>query len=149
MSAPVLTQTSTATTNPLEWDSDFTDYITWDGVDTGDVQLMRWRRVNGGAWTTEAEQGLDDELLTGGFTWPLWEAAKPLFGGYVEVQEQRARYVAGVETLRSQWSNALVDTLTGPPAGTSTNFHLFGIDVRFIQYNNYVRGLDAVTQETV
>jgi hypothetical protein len=104
MSAPVLTQTSTATVNPLEWDSDFTDYISWDGSANGDKHLMRWRRVNGGAWTTEVEQGLDDELLTGGFTWPLWEAAKSagyLPGGYVEVQEQRARYVAGVETLRS------------------------------------------------
>lgn len=118
-SAPVLTQTTAAGTNPLEWDSDFTGYISWDGVDTGDKQLMRWRRVNGGAWTTEAEQGLDDELLTGGFTWPLWEAAKPLFGGYVEVQEQRARYAAGVEIARSLWSNSVTDTnIAAPPVPT-------------------------------
>jgi hypothetical protein len=145
LTAPVLTQTSTAGTNPPEWDSDFTGYVTWDG----DTQLMRWRRVNGGAWTTEAEQGLDDELLTGGFTWPLFEAAKPLFGGYFEAQEQRARYVAGVEFARSPWSNSIVDTISGAPPGTSTNLHLFGQDVRFSQYNGYVRELDAVTQETV
>jgi hypothetical protein len=114
MVAPVLTQTSTAGTNPPEWDSDFTNYQTWDGVDTGDKQLMRWRRVNGGAWTTEAEQGLDDELIMGGFTWPLYEAAKPLAAGYFEAQEQRARYAAGVEIARSAWSTAgqVVDTLS-------------------------------------
>jgi hypothetical protein len=150
LSAPILTQTSVAGTNPPEWDSDFTNYITWDGVSSGDKQLMRWRRVNGGAWTTEAEQGLDDELLMGGFTWPLFEAAKPLAGGYFEAQEQRARYVAGVEVARSAWSNPpIVDTLSGAPPGTSTNLHLFGQDVRFSQYNGYVRALDAVTQETV
>jgi hypothetical protein len=93
LSAPVLTQTSAATVNPLEWDSNFTGYVTWDPVAlAGDRHLMRWRRVPGGAWTTEVEQPLDDELITGGFTWPLWEAAKPLAAGYVEVQEQRARY---------------------------------------------------------
>jgi hypothetical protein len=114
LSAPVLTQTSAATTNPPEWDSDFTGYILWDsGTNSGDKHLMRWRRVNGGAWTTEAEQPLDAEMLTGGFTWPLLEAAKPLAGGYFEAQEQRARYVAGVETKRSAFSNSITDTLAG------------------------------------
>jgi hypothetical protein len=98
---------------------------------------MRWRRVNGGAWTTEADQPLDDELLSGGFTWPLLEAAKTtgqLAGGYFEAQEQRARFVAGVEVARSDWSIAgvIVDTLTAPvvplwvpetaPAGQNINF---------------------------
>jgi hypothetical protein len=123
--APVLTQTSAATVNPLEWDSDFTGYIVWDGSANGDKQLMRWRRVNGGAWTTEAEQGLDDELISGGFTWPLWEAAKSggsLPGGYIEVQEQRVRYSGGVELLRSAWSNAIVDNLAAPAFVPSTLF---------------------------
>jgi hypothetical protein len=140
-----------AGTNPPEWDSDFTSYLSWDSVAlTGDKHLMRWRRVNGGAWTTEAEQPLDDELIMGGFTWPLYEAAKPLFGGYFEVQEQRARYTAGVEVARSAWSNSVVDNLSGAlPGASTTNFHLFGGDCRFIQYNGYVRNLATAVEETV
>lgn len=109
-----LAQTSLAGTNPPEWDSDFDDYLLWDGgTNTGDKHLLRWRRVNGGAWTTEAEQTLDFAMLSGGFTWPLLEATKPLAGGYFEAQEQRVRYVGGVEALRSPFSNPVVDNLAG------------------------------------
>lgn len=118
LSAPVLSFPGgyVAGTNPPEWDSDIAAYILWDAAtNSGDKQLMRWRRVNGGAWTTEVEQPLDAEMLTGGFTWPLYEAAKPLAGGYFEAQEQRVRYVANVETLRSAFSNSIVDALAAPP----------------------------------
>jgi hypothetical protein len=140
LSAPILSFAvgHVAGTNPPEWDSDIAGYVSWDAAtSTGDKQTMRWRRVNGGAWTTEADQPLDDELLSGGFTWPLLEAAKTtgqLAGGYFEAQEQRARFVAGVEVARSDWSIAgvIVDTLTAPvvplwvpetaPAGQNINF---------------------------
>lgn len=112
LGAITLTKTTAAGANPMQWDSDFDAFQTWDSAtSTGDKHEMRWRRVAGGAWTNEAEQPLDDELLTGGFTWPFWEAAKPLAAGFVEVQERRARYVSGVMTQQSPWSNAITDTL--------------------------------------
>lgn len=112
LTAPVLTQTTAAGVNPIEWDSYCANWQVWDpATSSGDKHVMRWRRVNGGAWTTEAEQPLDTETLSLGFNWPLLEAAKPLAAGYFEAQEIRNRYVNGVLSAQSAWSNSIVDTL--------------------------------------
>lgn len=115
LAAPVLTQTSAAGANPLEWDAYYAASEVWDpDTSSGDKHEMRWRRVDGGAWTTETEQELTgDVVLAGAFTWPLWEAAKPLASGYVEVQERRARYLSGVLDQQSLWSTSVSDTITG------------------------------------
>lgn len=111
MLAPVLTATTT-TENPPEWDSDFEDFEIYDGSANGDEHRLIWRLGGAGGWTTEAWQGLDDELLSGGFTWPLWEAAMPYAaGGTVEVKEQRRRLAGGVQTLISDESNTLTFTV--------------------------------------
>lgn len=111
LSAPVLTRTTADGANPMEWDSDFDGFISWDSsTSSGDKHRMRWR-LSGGAWNTEVYQELDDELLSGGFTWPLWEAAKPFAAVLVEVQEQRSRWVSGVMTAESPWSTTISDTM--------------------------------------
>jgi hypothetical protein len=116
LSAPVLTATTT-TENPPAWESAHDgDIEIWDGVDTGDKWRLVWRLGGAGAWTTEVYQGVDDELFTGGFVWPLWEAAQPFAAGQIEVKEQRSRWVSGVKTHESSESNTLSFTVVAPAA---------------------------------
>lgn len=121
-----------AGTNPMSWQSTYTNSIEWDGAGNGDKVGARWR-VNGGAWTNEVEQALDaTALLNQGFQWPLFEAASPFPGSaLVEVEEWRSRYVANVLTGTSAYSNDLSDTMAvsavswvpeTPPAGQNIAF---------------------------
>jgi hypothetical protein len=110
LDAPILAQTSGLAANPLTWTGTYNNSIIYDGAGNGDKIRMRYR-LNGGAWTTEADVPLDAAvLLSGSYAWPLYNAATFAAGGLVEVQEQKARFVAGVETLTSAWT-ALSDTI--------------------------------------
>lgn len=114
-------------TNPPQWKSNFDNWVPYDvSTQTGDEHRMMWRRGGTGAYTTEAWQGLDDELVSGGFTWPLYEAAKPLAGGQIEIKEQRRRMNNGVQTAISAESNILSDNISAPAA--SWDYTDMGVD---------------------
>jgi hypothetical protein len=119
--APVLSNLTgyVAGHNVPQWQSAYSNVIVYDPVtSSGDKVIAHWRS-NGGAWTTEAEKSLTSDVLlsaglagpaTGGFLWPLLQAAYPLPHTLFEAEEQIVRYSAGVETGRSVWSNTWSDT---------------------------------------
>jgi len=110
--APVLTQTSTAGQNPLDWSGSYANWTT--GVD---YLGCRWR-INGGAWTNETERLIDSDLSlqmlegSASFAWPLFDAQTFTSGQLIEVQEWINR--SGVIA----YSNTLSDTMAGAVAFT-------------------------------
>ena len=116
---PVLTALTATGANPPEWSSESSGSIVWNpDTDSGDKHRLIWRLDEGsgfGAWQTEDYQELDDELISGGFTWPLLEAAKPFdLGGDLEVKEQRSRWFNNVMELESPESDTLAFAMDPP-----------------------------------
>lgn len=104
--APVLARASSAGGNPLSWVGGYTAMIP-----DSDYIACRWR-VNGGAWTYEAEHlftsadFLDSEDGVAAFQWPLFKAHAFAGGDLVEVQEGVHR---GTDAI--VWSTVLSDTM--------------------------------------
>jgi hypothetical protein len=113
LSAPVLTRTSSSGTNRMDWSASYPSTTPWDGVDSGDKVDMRFR-VNGGAWTNDTRQVLDAAaLIAGTFAWPVFNGTTFAAGAFVEAQEMKLRFVGGVLTDTSAWSNIVSDTMGG------------------------------------
>lgn len=112
LTAPVLSNLASGWApgdNPPAWSAYYADAVGY-GDGKGSEVRARWR-IDGAEWTTEAWEGLDDELITGELTWPLLEAADLSAGGFFEVQEQHV-IDRGLETERlSYWSNVWSDAL--------------------------------------
>ncbi len=110
--APVLARTSSDGTNPMTWTTYFEAIVVGE-----DYARLRWR-VDGGAWTTEDDVLLDEELASalyydnmeggeGVLEWPLFAAATFAADELVEVQGGLRR---GSETA---WGNIISDTMAG------------------------------------
>lgn len=116
--APTLTRTSTAGTNPMSWSADYPSIIP-----DSDYIACRWR-VNGGAWTTETEVLFTSEMwfdyLDGNWSypWPLFDAAVFSGGQLVEVQEGVHR---GSQAI--VWSATLSDTMAASATYTHSDIY--------------------------
>lgn len=105
--APVLTRTSSAGTNPMTWSAAYTGLVVGTSYIT-----MRWR-VNGGSWTNEtdhlvtSDDAFDMGDGTASFAWPLYDAHTFSSGDLVEVQE--GHKLSGT----TAWSTILSDTIAG------------------------------------
>jgi hypothetical protein len=119
-SGPVLTKTSTGNANPLTWTSVYSGATVFDGSNGTKVD-MQWR-TDGGAWNPDTRQALtSDVILTGSFSWPLFNATIFNAGQFLEVQERTVPYVSSVAQTPSSWSNTVSATLaTGTPFSPSS-----------------------------
>lgn len=103
--APVITQTTAAGNNPMQWDATYTNLI----IGT-DYIRCRWR-IDAGAWTYETDVLFDSAFYLDygvdgvAYPWPLFTAEVFTTGQVVDVQEGILR--GGITT----WSNTLTDTM--------------------------------------
>lgn len=125
--APVLSNLASGRTtgdNPPAWQSTYPNVQGFAGPlpdysGAGDQVRARWR-LDGGAWTVIAWEGLDDELITGdAVLWGFLNDGSLNGGGVFEVQEQIGRDLTLPTETLSAWSNVWSDTLVAKPASAA------------------------------
>lgn len=103
---PTLTRTSAAGTNPMDWSA------VYPNIDPDNDYIAMRFRVNGGAWTQEADVLFTtamyvDFIETGSFSfaWPIFDGTTFAAGALVEVQEAIKRGAT------YYWSTSISDTM--------------------------------------
>lgn len=109
ITAPILTQTSTAGTNPLTWDATYTN------VQTGDVVELAWT-LNGVAGAGETHTLTDQDIIeasSGSYTLPWTNFRTAIAGGGAVTAKERINRSGVTPSL---YSNVLTDTVSAAAA---------------------------------